>query len=90
MWSPAVQRSSAIPSKITEKIRSVLYANNNYRRKFLNDIGKKIYNEWTSEKMDMWVRISYLGGGRQVGRSCLLLQTRNLKIIFDCRNKSAF
>ncbi|MEM4259222.1 MAG: beta-CASP ribonuclease aCPSF1 [Candidatus Pacearchaeota archaeon] len=84
MWSPVVQRSPAIPSKIVEKIRSVLYANNNYRRKFLNDIGKKIYEEWTPEKMDMWVRITCLGGGRQVGRSCFLLQTPNSKILLDC------
>tara|TARA_Y100000034_G_scaffold101783_1_gene126288 strand:+ start:4551 stop:6446 length:1896 start_codon:yes stop_codon:yes gene_type:complete len=83
-WVPTVQRSPAIPSKITEKIRSVLYANNTYRRKFLNDVGKKIYNEWTSEKMDMWVRLTYLGGGRQVGRSCLLLQTPNSKVLLDC------
>ncbi len=83
-WSPSVRRSPIIPSKITEKIRSVLYANNNYRRKFLNDIGKKIYKEWTSEKMDMWVRMTYLGSGRQVGRSCLLLQTPNSKILLDC------
>jgi hypothetical protein len=84
MWSPTVQRSPAIPSKIVEKIRSVLYANNIYRRKFLNDIGKKIYQEWTSEKMDMWVRITCLGGGRQVGRSCFLLQTPNSKVLLDC------
>ncbi len=84
MWSPVVQRSPAIPSLIVEKIRSVLYANNNYRRKFLNDIGKKIYTDWTSEKMDMWVRITALGGGRQVGRSCFLLHTPNSKILLDC------
>ena len=83
-WLPIVRRSPSIPSKITEKIRSVLYANNTYRRKFLNDIGKKIYKEWNPEKMDMWVRLSYLGGGRQVGRSCLLLQTPNSKIMLDC------
>lgn len=83
-WSPSVRRSPVIASKITEKIRSVLYANNTYRRKFLNDIGKKIYNEWTSEKMDMWVRVTYLGSGRQVGRSCLLLQTPNSKVLLDC------
>ncbi|MEK6825750.1 MAG: beta-CASP ribonuclease aCPSF1 [Nanoarchaeota archaeon] len=83
-WTPSVRRSPTIPSKITEKIRSVLYANNTYRRKFLNDIGKKIYNEWSSEKMDMWVRLTYLGSGRQVGRSCLLLQTPNSKILLDC------
>ena len=84
LWIPTVQRSSAIPSKITEKIRSVLYANNNYRRKFLNDIGKKIYNEWNPEKMDMWVRVTCLGSGRQVGRSCFLLHTPNSKILLDC------
>ncbi len=83
-WSPSIRRSPIIPSKITEKIRSVLYANNNYRRKFLNDIGKKIYKEWNPEKMDMWIRVTYLGSGRQVGRSCLLLQTPNSKILLDC------
>lgn len=84
MWFPTVQRSPAIPSKITEKIRSVLYANNAYRRKFLHAVGKKIYDDWTSEKMDMWVRLTYLGSGRQVGRSCLLLHTPKSKILLDC------
>ncbi len=83
-WTASVRRSPSIPSKITEKIRSVLYANNAYRKKFLNEIGKKIYNEWSSEKMDMWVRLTYLGSGRQVGRSCLLLQTPNSKVLLDC------
>jgi len=84
LWIPTVQRSPAILSKITEKIRSVLYANNNYRRKFLNSIGEKIYTDWNPEKMDMWVRVTYLGSGRQVGRSCLLLHTPNSKILLDC------
>ena len=84
MWLPTVQRSPAIPSKITEKIRSVLYANNTYRRKFLNDIGKKIYTDWNPEKMDMWIRLTYLGSGRQVGRSCLLLHTPKSKVLLDC------
>ncbi len=89
-WLPLVQRSPSIPSKITEKIRSVLYANNTYRRKFLHEIGKKIYNEWNPEKMDVWVRLTYLGGGRQVGRSCLLLQTPNSKILLDCGINPAY
>jgi len=83
-WCPVVQRSSAIPSKITEKIRSVLYANNAYRRKFLDAIGKKIYTDWNPEKKDIWVRLTYLGSGRQVGRSCLLLHTPNSKVLLDC------
>ncbi len=84
LWTPQVQRSPVIKSKITENIREVLYANNNYRRKFLNEIGKKIYKEWNPEKVDEWVRLTFLGGGRQVGRSCILLQTPNSKILLDC------
>ena len=84
MWTPQIQRSPSIKSKITESIRSVLYANNSYRRKFLNSIGKKIYQEWNPEKMDMWVRLTFLGGARQVGRSSMLLQTPNSKILIDC------
>ncbi|PIN91596.1 beta-CASP ribonuclease aCPSF1, partial [Candidatus Pacearchaeota archaeon CG10_big_fil_rev_8_21_14_0_10_31_9] len=84
MWTPQVQRSPAIRSKITENIRAVLYANNNYRRKFLNNIGKKIYKDWNPEKMDLWVRLTCLGSGRQVGRSCFLLQTPNSKVLLDC------
>ncbi|MBI2043186.1 beta-CASP ribonuclease aCPSF1 [Candidatus Pacearchaeota archaeon] len=84
LWNPQVQRSPGIKSKIVENIREVLYANNNYRRKFLNSIGKKIYNEWNPEKTDEWVRLTFLGSARQVGRSCLLLQTPNSKILLDC------
>lgn len=84
LWSPGVQRSAHIKSKITDNIREVLYANNNYRRKFLNDVGKKIYKDWTSEKKEGWVRLTMLGSGRQVGRSCILLQTTTSKILLDC------
>lgn len=84
LWTPQVQRSPAIRSQITENIRSVLYANNTYRRKFLNEIGEKIYKEWSPEKSDIWVRLTFLGSGRQVGRSCLLLQTPNSKVLLDC------
>ena len=81
MWIPTVQRSPSIPSAIVEKIRSVLYANNNYRRKFLNDIGRKIYNEWTSEKMDMWVRVTVLGAGRQVAFDRLVVSHQPDRIL---------
>jgi len=84
LWTPQIQRSPAIKSKITESVREVLFANNNYRRKFLNSIGKKIYEEWNPERVDIWIRLTFLGGARQVGRSCLLLQTPNSKVLLDC------
>ncbi|MBS3085804.1 beta-CASP ribonuclease aCPSF1 [Candidatus Pacearchaeota archaeon] len=84
LWTPQIQRSPAIKSKITENIREVLYANNNYRRRFLNDVGKKIYRDWNPGKVEEWVRISFLGSARQVGRSCLLLQTPVSNVLLDC------
>ena len=83
-WIPQIQRSPAIRSKITENIRAVLYQNNNARKRFLNSVGKKIYKEWNPEKIEGWIRLTILGGGRQVGRSCILLQTQNTKILLDC------
>ncbi len=84
MWTPQIQRSATIKSKITDKIREVLYQDNSYRKKFLNSIGEKIYEEWNPDKIEEWVRITALGGGRQVGRSCFLLQTPISKILIDC------
>ncbi|MBU2612532.1 MAG: MBL fold metallo-hydrolase, partial [Nanoarchaeota archaeon] len=84
LWTPIVQRSPAIKSKITENIRSVLYDKSKERKKFLNEVGEKIYSGWTQEKSDGWARVTLLGGGRQVGRSCFLLQTPISRILLDC------
>ena len=83
-WIPQIQRSPAIKSKITENIREVLYQNNSTRKKFLNAVGKKIYKEWNPEKIEEWIRVTVLGAGRQVGRSCFLLQTPQTKVLLDC------
>ena len=84
LWTPQIQRSPVIKSQITENIREVLYANNNYRRKFLHKIGEKIYAGWNPEKVNEWIRMTFLGGAREVGRSCILLQTPISKILLDC------
>ncbi len=83
-WTPIVRRESTIPSKITQNIRKVLYEDNIERRKFLHKVGERIYEHKKSSGKEMWARISLLGGARQVGRSCLLLQTPESKILLDC------
>lgn len=83
-WIPQAVRSPAIQSKITDAIRHLLFVRGDYRKKFLNALGKKIYKEWNPEKKEEWVRVSFLGGARQVGRSCMLLQTPESKILLDC------
>jgi uncharacterized protein len=89
-WVPNVQRTAALKSQIIENIRSVLYQNNDYRKKFLNKVGQRIYNGPIKEKKEEWIRVTFFGGGRQVGRSCVFLQTPESKILLDCGVNVAF
>jgi hypothetical protein len=84
-WVPQIKRTPAIRSQLIENVRAVLYQNNDYRRKFLHKTGQRIYNGWLRrEKKEEWIRISFLGGARQVGRSCYLLQTPESRVLLDC------
>jgi len=85
LWVPQIRRTPAIRSQLIENIRAVLYQNNDYRRKFLHKTGQRIYNGWLRrEKKEEWIRLSFLGGARQVGRSCYFLQTPESRVLLDC------
>lgn len=85
LWVPQIKRTPAIRSQLIENIRAVLYQNNDYRRKFLHKTGQRIYNGWLRrEKKEEWIRLSMLGGARQVGRSCYFLQTPESRVLLDC------
>lgn len=83
-WVPIIRRKPAIRSEIIENIRGVLYQHSDYRKKFLDKVGHRIYDGWIRGKKNEWIRLSFLGGARQVGRSCLLLQTPESRIMLDC------
>ncbi len=89
-WVPQVRRTPAIKSQIIENIRSVLYQNSDYRKKFLNKVGHRIYDGWLRGKKEEWVRLTTLGAGRHVGRSCFFLQTPESRILLDCGVDVAF
>ncbi len=84
LWVPLIKRTPSIRSKLIENIRAVLYQNSDERRKFLNKVGHRIYDGWIRGRKQEWVRVSYLGGAREVGRSCLLLQTPESRVLLDC------
>ena len=83
-WTLEIKRIPPIRSQILESIRQVLYENNDYRRKFLNKVGKRVYDGWTRTKREGWIRISFLGSAREVGRSAYLLQTPESRVLLDC------
>lgn len=84
-WTPEIRRDSIVKSKITNLIRTTLHEDSTERRKFLNEVGKRIYEfNRSRKKSEMWVRISCLGAAQQVGRSAFLLQTPESNILIDC------
>ncbi|MBI2564711.1 beta-CASP ribonuclease aCPSF1 [Candidatus Woesearchaeota archaeon] len=84
LWVPFIRRTPPIRSILIENIREVLYRASTERKKFLDKVGHRIYDGWMREKKNEWVRLTFLGGGRQVGRSCLFLQTPESRILMDC------
>jgi uncharacterized protein len=84
LWIPLIRRTPPIRSHLIENIRAVLYQKSDYRRKFLDKVGHRIYDGWIREKKHEWVRMTVLGAGRQVGRSCFLLQTPESRVLIDC------
>lgn len=84
LWIPRIIRVPAIKSDIVRTIRRSLYEQSDYRRKFLHSVGEKIYSGWKKDPKKYWIRLSALGGFREVGRSCMLLHTPHSKLLMDC------
>ncbi|MBU7042781.1 MAG: beta-CASP ribonuclease aCPSF1 [Theionarchaea archaeon] len=81
-WAPRVVRTPPIESSTVRGIRETLERETGERREILRRIGHRIYRK--EDVRSEWVRLTALGGFREVGRSCLLLQTPESKILLDC------
>ncbi|MFH0973681.1 MAG: beta-CASP ribonuclease aCPSF1 [Candidatus Micrarchaeota archaeon] len=80
-WSPRVLRSPTSSSEVSKAVRSALLVNAEERKKFLTALGKKIL---APSQGCEWIKITALGGFKEVGRSCMLLQTPKSNVIIDC------
>jgi KH/beta-lactamase-domain protein len=81
-WRPRILRSPPIPSKIIAHMRHFLYSESKERERILRSIGERIFRPPVYEASD--VRLTALGGFRQVGRSAILVQTRESNVLLDC------
>jgi KH/beta-lactamase-domain protein len=81
-WAPKVVRAPPIPSKTVSDIRTYLRKVQDDRKDFLRKVGKKLMRQKASD--DTILRITALGGFREVGRSAALLMTRESKVLIDC------
>lgn len=80
-WAPKVVRAPPIPSKAVSDVRNYLRQNHDQRKEFLKKVGRKIARPTLDG--ENWIRMTALGGFRQVGRSATLLQTRESRILID-------
>lgn len=81
-WTPNIVRAPTTNSEILNGIRHHLHKYHAERKKILNSIAEKIYEEKMGN--NSWVRVTALGGYRQVGRSCMMLETRDTRVLLDC------
>ena len=81
-WTPKVVRTPPVRSTTITNIKDYLRSVQTERKSILRTVGRKIHRDTASK--DQWIRITTLGGCREVGRSCMLLSTPESRIIIDC------
>jgi len=81
-WAAKVVRAPPIPSKTVTDIRNYLRKVQEERKEFLRKVGRRLMRQRLNE--ETWLRVTALGGYREVGRSASLLTTRESKVLIDC------
>ncbi|UCH38124.1 MAG: beta-CASP ribonuclease aCPSF1, partial [Candidatus Bathyarchaeota archaeon] len=81
-WRPRVLRSPPLPSKIIANIRHYLHSESKERERILRTVGERIFRKTYLKGDD--IRVTALGGFREVGRSAILVQTKESRILLDC------
>ena len=80
-WQPRTIRTPPLSSKTIQLIRGMLSKERQTQKDILLRIGKRIHRPVLFT--DLNVRLTALGGFREVGRSCILMQTRDSNILLD-------
>ncbi|HLD80965.1 MAG TPA: beta-CASP ribonuclease aCPSF1 [archaeon] len=80
-WTPELLRAPLKPSPVLQGIRHHLWKSAAERKRILKHVAEKIHQE---PKKKNWFKLNCLGAFREVGRSAMLLETANSKILMDC------
>ena len=81
-WTTEVVRTPPMESSTVSNVRDLLQDEREDRRGILERIGRQIHREQLSS--EEWVRITALGGCREVGRSSFILSTAETRVLVDC------
>ncbi|MDK6027822.1 beta-CASP ribonuclease aCPSF1 [Ignisphaera sp. 4213-co] len=83
-WRPKIIRSPPMRSRVYEEIMSGYLSESDYRLKFLRALGEAIHRDVLLAKNGSnYVRLTFLGAAQEVGRSAVLVETAESKILLD-------
>jgi len=80
-WQPRTIRTPPLASRTIQLIRGMLTKERQTQKDILLRIGKRIHRPALFK--DLNIRLHALGGFREVGRSCILMQTRDSNVLLD-------
>jgi len=81
-WRPKFVRKSSIKSVTLEWVRRLRLQQSPYRKKIMRSVGSRIHRPTIFQSGD--IRVVFLGGFREVGRSAILLETNESAVLLDC------
>jgi len=80
-WRPIIVREPPLKSRTYDGVLTHIYNETEYRAKALRVFGERIHRDILFK--DRFVRITGLGGFNEVGRSAVLVETPESKILLD-------
>ncbi|ADV65569.1 beta-CASP ribonuclease aCPSF1 [Desulfurococcus mucosus] len=80
-WRVIPQRSSPLESKALYEVLNNVLKQSSYRVEFLRRLGERIHRDVVFK--NNYVKVTGLGGFREVGRSSILVETRESKVLLD-------
>lgn len=80
-WRVVPLRTTPFETKTLKEITNYLIKQSEYRLEFLRTLGERVHRDVIYK--NNYVRITGLGGFREVGRSAILVETRESRILLD-------
>lgn len=80
-WRVVAQRISPLESKTLREVTNLILKQASYRLEFLRKLGERIHRDIVVK--NNYVRVTALGGFKEVGRSAILVETRESKVLLD-------
>ncbi|MDV3293051.1 MAG: beta-CASP ribonuclease aCPSF1 [Nitrososphaerales archaeon] len=81
-WKVRVRKAPHIPSTAIQNVYYTMKAESETREKFYRELGEAIFRPRLTSNEH--VTIKTLGAFQEVGRSCLLVETAESKVMLDC------